>query len=381
MLSNVHAQAWQSCDQWATYNTGGFTIYNNIWGSGAGSQCVWANSSSNWGVTASHPSSSGIKSYPNVSRSVSINVDSLGTCTSSFNISRPSGGSYNTAYDIWYNNYAYEIMLWMNWTGSVGPISYNYDSNGAVPAASNVNVGGHTWNVYRGNNGSNEVISFLRTGNTNSGTVNITAISQWIRNQGWFGNVNMHQIQFGWEITSSSSNAAFTSNSYSLSCSAGGSSSSSSSSSSSTSSSGSISNGRYRIISRYSGRAMDVEGRSTANGANIIQWSYGGGTNQQFDVTNLGNGYYSIRPAHSGKSLDVYNFCTTPGCEIRQWDYWGGNNQQWSIQSVGSGYYKIISRHNGLALDVWEWSTANGGDIRQWNDAGGTNQQWSFQAP
>lgn len=137
-------------------------------------------------------------------------------------------------------------------------------------------------------------------------------------------------------------------------------------------------NGRYQIISRHSGKAMDVEGVSSDNGANVILWDYVGGTNQQWDINNLGNGYYSIRAAHSGKSLDVYNFCTDPGCEIRQWDYWGSDNQQWQIVSVGDGYFKILSRFNGLALDVWEWNEGNGADVRQWTDLGGWNQHWQI---
>lgn len=157
--------------------------------------------------------------------------------------------------------------------------------------------------------------------------------------------------------------------------------SSSSSSSSSSTGGGSIADGRYRITSRFSGKAVVVENGSTANGANVILWSYGGGADQQWDITNLGEGYYSIRAAHSGKSLDVYNFCSSPGCEIRQWDYSGGNNQQWQIVGVDGGYYRIVSRHNGMPLDVWEWNADDGADVRQWSDTGDANQQWQLLSP
>ncbi|WP_339804424.1 RICIN domain-containing protein [uncultured Marinobacter sp.] len=142
-----------------------------------------------------------------------------------------------------------------------------------------------------------------------------------------------------------------------------------------------VENGRYYITSRHSGLVLDVSGRSTADGANVVQWEQvgSGNQNQQFDVNTLGNGYYSIRPAHSGKSLDLFNFSTEAGGEIRQWSWNGGPQQQWRIEPSGNGYYKILSRHSGMALDVWEWSRANGGDIRQWPDTGGANQQWQFQ--
>jgi hypothetical protein len=46
------AAVWSSCDQWGSTTLTGFTLYNDIWGSGAGSQCIWANSGTNWGVWA-----------------------------------------------------------------------------------------------------------------------------------------------------------------------------------------------------------------------------------------------------------------------------------------------------------------------------------------
>jgi hypothetical protein len=137
--------------------------------------------------------------------------------------------------------------------------------------------------------------------------------------------------------------------------------------------------GRYKITSRFSGKALDVAGASTENGANIQVWSYGGGSNQQFDIEDIGNGYYSIRAAHSGKSIDVYRRCTEPGCRIVQWEYHGDGNQQWQITGIGDDHYEITSRYNGMPLDVWEWNWENGADVRQWDNTGGTNQQWAFE--
>lgn len=141
-----------------------------------------------------------------------------------------------------------------------------------------------------------------------------------------------------------------------------------------------IDSGRYSIISRHSGLALEVSNGSTADGANVVQWEYHGGENQQFDVVNLGNGYHTIRPVHSGKSLDVWEWSRDPGGEIRQYQFMGNYNQQWAIDSAGGDYHTISSRHSGLPLDVWVWSTSNGGDIRQWRATGAVNQQWQFRA-
>jgi hypothetical protein len=134
----------------------------------------------------------------------------LGHATSSFSVSVPGRGAYETAYDIWANGGAYEIMLWMNKTGAVGPI-------GSRQAT--VTVGGHTWDVYRGSNGSNAVFSFVRHGNTSGGSVDIKAVLNWIRAKGWFGDVTLGSVQFGFEITSTGGAASFRTNSFSVSAS------------------------------------------------------------------------------------------------------------------------------------------------------------------
>lgn len=209
---------WVASGQWDNWVSSGYTVYNNIWGSGAGSQTIWARTPTNWGVIANHPMTSGVKSYPHtVKGSVNRTVSSLGSLTSSFNVSVPGSGNYSTTYDIWANNWAYEVMLWMNYNGAVGPIAEQYDQNGAVPAFRNVSLGGHTWNIYRGSNGANAVFSFLRTSNTNSGTVDVRAIMNWLRTQGWWGDVTIGEAQFGFEISGTNGSSAFTDNSFSIS--------------------------------------------------------------------------------------------------------------------------------------------------------------------
>ncbi|GGN07999.1 hypothetical protein GCM10011609_54500 [Lentzea pudingi] len=204
------AAAWNSSDRWGTWSNGGYTVRNNIWGGGAGPQSIWANSYSNWGVWSNQPNTGGVKSYPHSEKMVNRRLSSIGSLRSSFNVTYPNAGAYTTAYDIWADNNAYEVMLWMNKVGAVGPI-------GSWQASAT--VGGHSWNVYRGSNGANAVFSFVRTSNTGSGTVDVKAVLNWIRARGWFGDVTVGAVQFGYEITSSSGGLNFTTNSYSVSAS------------------------------------------------------------------------------------------------------------------------------------------------------------------
>ncbi|MFF8593069.1 hypothetical protein ACF061_16880 [Streptomyces sp. NPDC015220] len=202
-LASAPAQAavWNSCDQWGSTTLNGYTLYNDIWGSGAGTQCIWANSGTNWGVWANHPDTGGIKAYPNSKRVINKPITSLSSLTSNYSVSVPSSGAYDTSYDIWDTGHKYEVMLWVNKTGAVGPLG---SPQGSVTA------GGSTWTVHKGDNGSNEVFSFVRTSNSTSGTVNILPILKWIKDtKGWFGNVTVGEVQFGFEITSSSAGLDF----------------------------------------------------------------------------------------------------------------------------------------------------------------------------
>src|SRR5262247_3884816 len=86
VLTAMPAQAavWFSTDRWGTWSSGGYTLFNNVWGSGFGPQTIWANSPTNWGVWANHPNTGGVKSYPNATRWIGKRVSALGTTTSSF---------------------------------------------------------------------------------------------------------------------------------------------------------------------------------------------------------------------------------------------------------------------------------------------------------
>jgi hypothetical protein len=134
----------------------------------------------------------------------------------------------------------------------------------------------------------------------------------------------------------------------------------------------------YRILARHSGKALDVEGASTANGANVLQWSNHGGANQKWIRQEVGGGYNEIIGRNSGKVLDVSNASTANGANVQQWEYGGGTNQQWSIAAVSGGYYQIINRNSGKVLDVANASTADGANVYQWAYGGGSNQEWSI---
>lgn len=200
------AAVWSSSARYATWSNGGYTVYNDVWSNQAGPQTISANSGTNWWVNSNQPHTGGVKAYPNSTKSVNRSLSSLRSVSSRVSFSTPSDGVYDAAYDIWDNNHRYETMVWLNWRGA-GPIG------GKVASAT---IGGATWNIYKGSNGSNQVFSFLRTSQTSSSTVDVLAVLKWIESKGWFGNITLGQVQFGFEITSTNGTEIYKVNSYSV---------------------------------------------------------------------------------------------------------------------------------------------------------------------
>jgi hypothetical protein len=117
--------------------------------SATNTQTLTAWSYSNWNVVSAQPNTSGVKSYPNSGLSnLNMTISGINSLTSPFNITVPSSGNWEVAFDLWIPT---EVMVWMYVSGNVGPIAEGWDSNGnPIPSATNVTVGGYTWNVYHG---------------------------------------------------------------------------------------------------------------------------------------------------------------------------------------------------------------------------------------
>src|ERR1035437_634216 len=138
--------------------------------------------------------------------------------------------------------------------------------------------------------------------------------------------------------------------------------------------------GTYKLLSRYSGKALDANNNGTANGTQIIQWTYGAGANQQWRISSVGNNLYSIIGVGSGKCIDISGWGTTNDTKVQLWDYVGGSNQKFYFNPTTNGYYEILPSHaTGSCLDVQGPSTADGAVVHLWQWVNATNQQWLLQ--
>jgi hypothetical protein len=240
----VEAAYTSQCTNGQTIVVGAsYKLNNNIWGAGtngAGSQCVWYESSNGqWGVNAAHTSGTGqnIKGYPALVRgwiwynsagsiwasasdtTFPVQMSHLQSFFSNWTMTVPTNGEkYNSSYDIWLDTQSnpnlkaqYEVMIWLNYKGPA------YNGSDFLPigtkVGTNVTIGGHVWDIWTGNNGTNNVYTFRRTTNTSSvNNLNIGALLLHAQNAGFIqSSYYLLGVQAGWEIVSG---GAFTTTSY-----------------------------------------------------------------------------------------------------------------------------------------------------------------------
>ena len=133
------------------------------------------------------------------------------------------------------------------------------------------------------------------------------------------------------------------------------------------------------VISKNSGKCLDVMGISTAPGALLQQWTCWGGDNQKFQFAPVQGGF-EITAKNSGLQLDVNGGpgATWNGDLIIQYPFWGGTNEIWQLNPTGDGYYTITAVNSGSCLDVTGISIWDGALVQQWSCWGGDNQKWQL---
>jgi hypothetical protein len=192
-LTTAQAATWSTTAQYGEYTFSGtwpyYKVNNDCWGSGRGPQTLYVDTTSgsapHFWAYSQQPNTGGIKTYPHVTRTLNVSMDSIGTMYCYYNVSGGTG-QYDWAVDAWVPS---EVMVWNKWTSGVGPWGTLYQSN--------VSIGGSTYNVYK----PGGPWSFLRTSQRSSGTENLKAIFNWLRN-GHLSNGTVSTIQYGVEITS-----------------------------------------------------------------------------------------------------------------------------------------------------------------------------------
>jgi len=165
---------------------GVYNVQNNEWGSGAAESITTdgnadftvansAISNATNGAPGGYPSiyqgchwgnctSGGLAATPIQASSITA-----GKVTTSWSTTQPGGSNdYDVAYDIWFNQTptttgqpnGTELMIWLNHNGPVQPFGSQ--------VASNVSLGGRSYNVWEGSQGGFDTVSYTMTTGTTS---------------------------------------------------------------------------------------------------------------------------------------------------------------------------------------------------------------------
>lgn len=140
--------------------------------------------------------------------------------------------------------------------------------------------------------------------------------------------------------------------------------------------------GNYRLVNINSGKVLDVAGASTADGADVIQYTWTGASAQIWNLQHQGGGFYALQAQCSGKYLDTADPWYTAGANVIQWTGNGGQNQMWRVELMPEGNCRLVNQLSGLVLDVAGAGTADGADVIQYHYNGHNAQRWNiYQVP
>jgi hypothetical protein len=147
-----------------------YVVMNNVWGADT-AQCITV-TGDGFTVTADHNkrTDGAPASYPAIyfgchytncsnGTNLPMQVSQVRTATSSIGYTYPASGAYDAAYDIWLDPAPkedgvnqQELMIWFNHQGGVQPVGTKTGT---------VTIGGRSWDVWSGNNGMNDVVSYV----------------------------------------------------------------------------------------------------------------------------------------------------------------------------------------------------------------------------
>jgi hypothetical protein len=201
----------QICDQYGTTTIEGrYVVMNNRWGTSA-QQCINVTSTgfsiasqqgtgNTSGAPVSYPAVYYGCHYQNCSPGTSLpmQLSAITSATSSIDYTFVSGATYDASYDIWLDPTAkkdgvnqQEVMIWFNRQGSIQPI-------GSVVGSAT--IGGRSWQVWQGSNGSNQVISYVAPAPVSSWSFSVLDFLNDVRTRGavtssWY----LTSIQAGFE--------------------------------------------------------------------------------------------------------------------------------------------------------------------------------------
>ncbi|QQQ74254.1 PQQ-dependent sugar dehydrogenase [Saccharothrix sp. 6-C] len=132
----------------------------------------------------------------------------------------------------------------------------------------------------------------------------------------------------------------------------------------------------YVLVNRTSGKALDVYGRATTDGARISQYTRNDGAWQQWQFIDAGGGYYRVKSRHSGKVLTFPSTADRAGL-VQSTDA-DRADRQFRLADSAGGHVRLLNRASGKAVTVLDSATTDGARVGQLPDTDRADQQWQL---
>jgi cellulose 1,4-beta-cellobiosidase len=345
--THAHAATTTLCQEQTAAVGGSYIVQNNEYDSSA-SECVTTDGNADFTVANSgiaNATNGSPGAYPSIYQGchwgncssggltttpIQVSALTTGQVTTSWSTTQPGGSAnaYDVAYDIWFNQTpttsgqpnGTEMMVWLNHNGSVQPFGSE--------VASNVSIGGHTYNIWYGTQSSWDTVTYDMTTASTSvsgldvGTLTQNMVSRGYTQSSWY----LIDVEAGFELWQGG--AGLATNSFSVSVNGGGGGSTPTPtptptptqtvtptpSPTPTSSSGSGScSASYSLVNTWAGgfqgqAVVKNTGSSTLNGWKL-GWTFPGDQK----ISSLWNGSYTQAGEAVTVSNESYNASIAPG--------------------------------------------------------------------
>ena len=345
--THTHAATTTLCQEQTAAVGGSYIVQNNEYDSSA-SECVTTDGNADFTVANSgiaNATNGSPGAYPSIYQGchwgncssggltttpIQVSALTTGQVTTSWSTTQPGGSAnaYDVAYDIWFNQTptttgqpnGTEMMVWLNHNGSVQPFGSE--------VASNVSIGGHTYNIWYGTQSSWDTVTYDMTTASTSvsgldvGTLTQNMVSRGYTQSSWY----LIDVEAGFELWQGG--AGLATNSFSVSVNGGGGGSTPTPtptptptqtvtptpSPTPTSSSGSGScSASYSLVNTWAGgfqgqAVVKNTGPSTLNGWKL-GWTFPGDQK----ISSLWNGSYTQAGEAVTVSNESYNASIAPG--------------------------------------------------------------------
>ncbi|GII05440.1 pectate lyase [Planobispora takensis] len=135
--------------------------------------------------------------------------------------------------------------------------------------------------------------------------------------------------------------------------------------------------GSYVLVNAASGLCLDVSGKSTADGAALVQNTCNGATSQTWRLSDVSGGR-RLTAAHSGKCAGISGDSTSAGKAALQQTCTTGAFHTWRPETVSGSAYRLVNLGSAKCLNTK--ASSAGAAVQQNSCDSASSKRWTLKA-